>query len=168
MWCGSARKQKSILWITGLKRFPVLRARFPFVFSSLREFGGTLLRHGDVVFLDVEDLALRLAPILNHKTHERDEDGRTMFSGKRLTQGWQQEAVRHLFDRGILYRCFAHFLWEKPGQPERRSTCSSSWAFCSLSERRATGRQKCELPVITIVVGSTPLRSTCADEGFWC
>lgn len=41
-----------------------------------------------------------------------------MFSGKRLTQGWQQEASRHLFDRGILYRCFAHFLWEKPGQPE--------------------------------------------------
>eukprot|EP00752_Nemacystus_decipiens_P014395 g12804.t1 len=48
----------------------------------LREFGGSLLRHDDVVFLDIEDFALRLAPVLNHKTCEHDKhDGWPMFGG---------------------------------------------------------------------------------------
>lgn len=89
--------------------------------NVFREFGGSLLRHEQVVFLDVENLALRLAPILNHKTCERDDDGCPMFNGKRLTHGWQQAAIGHL-DRGILHRCFACFLWEKPGEPFPEAT----------------------------------------------
>lgn len=74
------------------------------------------------MFLDVEDLALRLAPILNHKTCEQDVDGCPMYSGTRLTQGWQLAASGHLVDRGVLYRCFASFLWEKQGQPFPEAT----------------------------------------------
>lgn len=88
-----------------------------------REFGGSLLRHDEVVFLDVEDLALRLAPVLNHKTCERDEgDGCPMFGDKRLEKQWQWEASRHLVDTGTLHRCFASFLWEKPGRPFPEAT----------------------------------------------
>ncbi|CAM9666690.1 unnamed protein product [Ectocarpus fasciculatus] len=84
---------------------------------KLREFGGSLLQHEDVVFLDVEVFALRLAPVLNHKTCEYDEhDGYPMFGGKRLTEAWQQEASRHLVEMGTLHRCFAGFLWETRGQ----------------------------------------------------
>ena len=83
-----------------------------------REFGGSLLRVNEIVFLDVEGLALRMAPILSHKTRERDkEDGCPMFGEKRLETAWQQEASRHLIDRGILHRCFARFLWVTPAQP---------------------------------------------------
>lgn len=81
-----------------------------------REFGGSLLRHEEVVFLDVEEFALRLAPILNHKNCEEDEDGRLMFGGKRLDKMWQLEASRHLVERGVLHRCFACFLWDEHGQ----------------------------------------------------
>jgi len=74
------------------------------------------------VFLDIEDLALQLAPILNHKDDEQDEDGCLMFAGKRLDQPWLEEASRQLFDTGVLHRCFARFLWEKPGNPIPEAT----------------------------------------------
>lgn len=86
----------------------------------IREFGGSLLGHEGVVFLDVEAFALLLAPVLSHKTYEKDEEGRPMFGGKRIDADWTIEASRHLFDRGILHGCFARFLWEKPEEdPDR-------------------------------------------------
>lgn len=106
MWSSAA--------LLNITKYPIVHI----VVFLCREFGGSLLRHKEVVFLDVEDLALRLAPVLNHKTCERDEhDGCPMFGGKRLEKQWQKEASRHLIDTGTLYRCFAGFLWETPGQP---------------------------------------------------
>lgn len=97
----------------------VVRPHAPILFL-FREFGGSLLRHEEVVFLDVEAWALLLAPVLSHKTYEKDEEGRWLFGGKRIDADWTIQASRLLFDRGILHGCFARFLWEKPEQdPER-------------------------------------------------
>lgn len=87
-----------------------------------RESGGSLVRNEDIVFLDIEGLALQLAPILNHKTDEQDEDGCPMFAGKRLDQPWLEEASRQLFETGILHRCFAGFLWGHPRSPVLEAT----------------------------------------------
>lgn len=82
-----------------------------------------MLRHEEVVFLDVEYLALRLASVLNHKAWEYDAvDGSPMFGGKRLEQQWQREASRHLIHMGVLHSCFADFLWERPGRPSPWAT----------------------------------------------
>lgn len=76
-----------------------------------REYGGTVLRHPEVVFLDVEDFALRLAPILNHKIDETNSNGDSTFGGKDLIEQWQFDARKGLVEWGVLHRRFARFLW---------------------------------------------------------
>ncbi|CAN0212307.1 unnamed protein product [Ectocarpus sp. 6 AP-2014] len=80
---------------------------------NLRESGGSLLRHPEGVFLDVEEFALSLAPILNHKEHETDAYGFDMLGGRKVEHAWQLNARRRLFDKGILHSCFARCLWDK-------------------------------------------------------
>ena len=66
-----------------------------------------------MVFLDVEDFALSLAPILNHKTQERDGQGAHIFGGRKLEEEWQLTGREFLVTKGILLSRFAQFLWEK-------------------------------------------------------
>ena len=86
-----------------------------------RESGGSLLQHPEVVFLDVEDFALSLAPILNHKTQERDGRGAHIFGGRKLEEEWQLAGRDSLVNQGILLSKFARFLWEKADEvlPEK-------------------------------------------------
>ena len=79
-----------------------------------RESGGSLLQHPEVVFLDVEAFALSLAPILNHKTQQKDGRGAHIFGGRKLEQRWQLAGRELLVKQGILLTEFARFLWEKP------------------------------------------------------
>lgn len=65
------------------------------------------------MFLDVEEFALSLAPILNHKDRETDADGLDMFGGCKLEYSWQLDARKRLFEKGILHPCFARYLWSK-------------------------------------------------------
>lgn len=81
--------------------------------AIISESGGSLLRHPEGVFLDVEEFALSLAPILNHKEHETDAYGFGMFGGRKVEHAWQLNARRRLFDKGILHPCFARCLWGK-------------------------------------------------------
>ncbi|CAN0408211.1 unnamed protein product, partial [Ascophyllum nodosum] len=83
---------------------------------DLRESGGSLLQHPEVVFLDVEDFALSLAPILNHKTQQRDGRGAPSFGGRTLEEEWQLTGRELLVTKGILLASFARFLWEKPDE----------------------------------------------------
>ena len=78
-----------------------------------RESGGSLLQHPEVVFLDVEDFALSLAPILNHKTQQKDGRGAHIFGGRKLEEEWQLAGRELLVNKGILLTKFARFLWEK-------------------------------------------------------
>ena len=66
-----------------------------------------------MVFLDVEDFALSLAPILNHKTQQRDGRGAHIFGGRKLEEEWQLAGKELLVNQGILLTSFARFLWEK-------------------------------------------------------
>lgn len=84
-----------------------------FWFAIISESGGSLLRHPEGVFLDVEAFALSLAPILNHKEHETDAYGKAIFGGRQLEHVWQLNSRRRLFDKGILHACFARCLWHK-------------------------------------------------------
>ena len=81
-----------------------------------RESGGSLLQHPEVVFLDVEGFALSLAPILNHKTQQRDGRGAPSFGGRTLEEEWQLTGRELLVTKGILLASFARFLWEKPDE----------------------------------------------------
>ena len=81
-----------------------------------RESGGSLLQHPEVVFLDVEDFALSLAPILNHKTQQKDGRGAHIFGGRKLEEQWQLAGRELLVNQGILLASFAQFLWEKPDE----------------------------------------------------
>lgn len=68
-----------------------------------------------MVFLDVEDLALSLAPILNHKAHERDARGSHIFAGEKLDLRWKLDARKRLVGKGVLQSCFARLLWQGSG-----------------------------------------------------
>lgn len=81
--------------------------------AIISESGGSLLRHPEGVFLDVEEFALSLALILNHKDHETDAFGFDMFGGRKVEHVWQLNARRRLFDKGVLHPCFARCLWRK-------------------------------------------------------
>lgn len=86
-------------------------------FDICREKGGSLLRHPEGVFLDVEDFALSLAPILNHKTQQKDKDGTAMFAGRRLDSDWMLYAKRQLVEKGVLHTRFARYLWNEEKLP---------------------------------------------------
>ena len=86
------------------------------IFCHQRESGGSLLQHSEVVFLDIEDFALSLAPILNHKTQQRDGRGAPVFGRRKLEQDWQLAGRELLVNQGILLTRFARFLWEEPDE----------------------------------------------------
>ena len=86
---------------------------FAFFCCNQRESGGSLLLHHEVVFLDVEDFALSLAPILSHKTQQRDGRGAHIFGKRKLEEEWQLAGRELLVNQGILLTRFARFLWEK-------------------------------------------------------
>ena len=81
-----------------------------------RESGGSLLQHPEGVFLDVEAFALSLAPILNHKTKQKDGRGAHIFGERKLEEQWQLAGRDLLVTKGILLASFARFLWGKPDE----------------------------------------------------
>lgn len=80
-----------------------------------RESGGAFLRHPEGVFLDVEDFALSLAPILNHKIQQKDKHGTDVFAGRKLDSRWMLDARKRLVRKGVLEPLFARYLWDKDG-----------------------------------------------------
>ena len=90
--------------------------------STIRERGGSLIKHPEVVFLDVEDFALSLAPILNHKTQQQGACGAYSFAGRELDSQWKLDAKERLVSRGILETPFAQLLWEEDDRPLPKQT----------------------------------------------
>ena len=83
------------------------------IFSFIRERGGSLLKHPQVVFLDVEELALTLAPILNHKMGQEDPLHAHFSSERQPEERWISEARKRLVSGGVLNTRFARSLWKK-------------------------------------------------------
>ena len=80
-----------------------------------RERGGSLLKHPHVVFLDVEELALTLAPILNHKMKQGDASHAYFSVERKPREGWISRARDRLISEGILEARFARLLWKSDG-----------------------------------------------------
>ena len=83
------------------------------IFSYIRERGGSLLKHPQVVFLDVEELALTLAPILNHKMGRENPLHAHFSSERQPEERWISEARKRLVSEGVLEARFARSLWKK-------------------------------------------------------
>ena len=83
------------------------------IFSYIRERGGSLLKHPQVVFLDVEELALTLAPLLNHKMGREDPPHAHFSSEHQPKERWISEARKRLVSEGVLEARFARSLWKK-------------------------------------------------------
>ena len=79
------------------------------------ERGGSLLKHPHVVFLDVEELALTLAPILNHKMKQGDASHAYFSVERKPREGWISRARDRLTSEGILEARFARLLWKSDG-----------------------------------------------------
>ena len=83
------------------------------IFSCIRERGGSLLKHPQVVFLDVEELALTLASILNHKMGQEHPPHAHFSSERQPEERWISEARKRLMSEGVLEARFARSLWKK-------------------------------------------------------
>ena len=81
------------------------------IFSYIRERGGSLLKHHQVIFLDVEELALSLAPIINHKMGQEDPLHADFSSERQPEERWKSEARKRLVNEGVLEARFARSLW---------------------------------------------------------
>ena len=63
--------------------------------------------------MDVEQLALSLAPILNHKMGESEPLHPFFSTGYKPEESWVSEARNRLVSEGVLGASFAHSLWKR-------------------------------------------------------